>query len=182
MEAARISTIQTTLNDRLTTAATAGDTALTDDITTITDDTPEVAVVILADTGADPLNYPYLVGGLCVQSQPTSFVWHQKALVGSSVSLLLAVWQLCLSLEASSMPRQAFDTWFCFNVIHGECRAVVMCVHADCSVPSVPWRTTTWRDLTQCRPQLVLLWLLPMLAQATSPWLTTSLEAKPVSL
>ena len=76
--AARISTIQTTLNNRLTTAATAGDTALTDDITTITDDTPEVAVVILADTGADPLNYPYLVRGLCVQPQPTSFVWHQK--------------------------------------------------------------------------------------------------------
>ncbi|KAA6428169.1 MAG: hypothetical protein FRX49_01765, partial [Trebouxia sp. A1-2] len=60
VEAARISTIQTTLNQRLSTAATAGDTALTDDITTITDDTPEVAVVILADTGADPLNYPYL--------------------------------------------------------------------------------------------------------------------------
>lgn len=118
MEAARISTIQTTLNDRLTTAATAGDTALTDDITTITDDTPEVAVVILADTGADPLNYPYLVGRLCAQSQPTSFIWHQKALVESSVSLLLAVWRLCLSLEASSMPRQDFHTWFCFNVIH----------------------------------------------------------------
>ncbi|KAL0022694.1 hypothetical protein WJX77_001966 [Trebouxia sp. C0004] len=60
VEAARISTIQTTLNQRLSAAATAGDTALTNDITTITDDTPEVAVVILADTGADPLNYPYL--------------------------------------------------------------------------------------------------------------------------
>ncbi|DBB14252.1 TPA: hypothetical protein ACH3X3_001198 [Trebouxia sp. C0006] len=60
VEAARISTIQTTLNLRLTTAATVGDIALTDDVTTITDDTPEVAVVILADTGADPLNYPYL--------------------------------------------------------------------------------------------------------------------------
>lgn len=60
VEAARISTIQTTLNQRLSTAATAGDAALMDDITSITDDTPEVAVVILADTGADPLNYPYL--------------------------------------------------------------------------------------------------------------------------
>ncbi len=69
VEAARISTIQTTLNLRLTTAATVGDTALTDDVTTITDDTPEVAVVILADTGADPLNYPYLVCGLAQHSQ-----------------------------------------------------------------------------------------------------------------
>ncbi len=62
VEAARITTIQSTLNNRLTVAATAGDSALTSAITTITDDTPEVAVVILADTGADPLNYPYLVG------------------------------------------------------------------------------------------------------------------------
>jgi hypothetical protein len=68
VEAARISTIQTTLNQRLSTAATVGDTALTDDITTITDDTPEVAVVILADTGADPLNYPYLVCRLAQHS------------------------------------------------------------------------------------------------------------------
>ena len=68
VEAARISTIQTTLNQRLSTAATAGDTALTNDITSITDDTPEVAVVILADTGADPLNYPYLVCNLAQHS------------------------------------------------------------------------------------------------------------------
>ncbi len=51
VEAARISTIQTTLNQRLSTAAT-----------------PEVAVVILADTGADPLNYPYLVCRLAQHS------------------------------------------------------------------------------------------------------------------
>ncbi len=68
VEAARISTIQTTLNLRLTTAATVGDAALAADITTITDDTPEIAVVILADTGADPLNYPYLVCGLAQHS------------------------------------------------------------------------------------------------------------------
>ena len=68
VEAARISTIQTTLNQRLSTAATAGDAALMDDITSITDDTPEVAVVILADTGADPLNYPYLVCNLAQHS------------------------------------------------------------------------------------------------------------------
>lgn len=59
--ATRMSTIQTTLNNRLTVAATVGDTNLATAVTAIQSATPEVAVVILADTGADPLKYPYLV-------------------------------------------------------------------------------------------------------------------------
>ena len=61
VSAARITSIQGTLNGRLTTAATAGDAALSGEVSTIQEDSPEVAAVILADTGADPLNYPYLV-------------------------------------------------------------------------------------------------------------------------
>lgn len=61
MEAARISSIQATLNNRLALAATVGDNALADAITALQASSPEVAVVILADTGADPINYPYLV-------------------------------------------------------------------------------------------------------------------------
>ena len=64
VQAARITSIQTLLNNRLTVAATAGDSALSQAVSTIQADTPEVAAVILADTGADPLNYPYLVGDL----------------------------------------------------------------------------------------------------------------------
>lgn len=61
VEAARLSTIQSTLNNRLTVAATVGDTALASAVTAIQNANPEVAAVILADTGADPLKYPYLV-------------------------------------------------------------------------------------------------------------------------
>lgn len=61
VEAARISSIQATLNNRLAVAATAGDSALAEAITALQASSPEVAVVILADTGADPINYPYLV-------------------------------------------------------------------------------------------------------------------------
>ena len=69
MAATRITTIQATLNNRLSVAATVGDTALATAVTAIQNATPEVAVVILADTGADPLKYPYLVSTtylLCV--------------------------------------------------------------------------------------------------------------------
>ena len=61
VSAARITSIQGTLNGRLTAAATAGDAALSTEVSAIQEDSPEVAAVILADTGADPLNYPYLV-------------------------------------------------------------------------------------------------------------------------
>lgn len=61
VQAARLSSIQTTLNGRLTAAATAGDRALSEAVSDIQSNSPEVAAVILADTGADPLNYPYLV-------------------------------------------------------------------------------------------------------------------------
>ena len=64
--ATRITTIQTTLNNRLTVAATVGDTALATAVTAIQTATPEVAEVILADTGADPLKYPYLVSTSCL--------------------------------------------------------------------------------------------------------------------
>lgn len=57
----RTTTIQSTLNNRLTAAATIGDTALATAVTVIQTAAPEVAVVILADTGADPLKFPYLV-------------------------------------------------------------------------------------------------------------------------
>lgn len=57
----RTTTIQSTLNNRLTAAATVGDTALATAVTVIQTASPEVAVVILADTGADPLKFPYLV-------------------------------------------------------------------------------------------------------------------------
>ena len=66
MAATRITTIQSTLNNRLTVAATIGDTALATAVTAIQSTTPEVAVVILADTGADPLKYPYLVSTRCI--------------------------------------------------------------------------------------------------------------------
>ena len=62
VEAARISSIQATLNNRLALAATAGASDLAEAITALQASSPEVAVVILADTGADPTNYPYLVG------------------------------------------------------------------------------------------------------------------------
>ena len=61
VEAARISSIQALLNNRLALAATVGDNALAIAITALQTAAPEVAVVILADTGADPINYPYLV-------------------------------------------------------------------------------------------------------------------------
>lgn len=61
MAATRITTIQGTLNNRLNVAATVGDAALATAVTAIQSATPEVAIVILADTGADPLKYPYLV-------------------------------------------------------------------------------------------------------------------------
>ena len=64
VEAARVSTIQSTLNNRLSVAATVGDTALASAVTAIQNANPEVAAVILADTGADPLKYPYLVSHL----------------------------------------------------------------------------------------------------------------------
>ena len=66
VEAARISTIQSTLNNRLTVAATVGDTALASAVTAIQNVNPEVAAVILADTGADPTKYPYLVSHLAL--------------------------------------------------------------------------------------------------------------------
>ena len=50
------------LNNRLALAATTGDSDLAGAITALQASSPEVAVVILADTGADPTNYPYLVG------------------------------------------------------------------------------------------------------------------------
>lgn len=62
--AARVSTIQSTLNNRLTVAATVGDTALASAVTAVQTANPEVSAVILADTGADPVNYPYLVSPL----------------------------------------------------------------------------------------------------------------------
>ena len=61
VESARISSIQALLNNRLALAATVGDNALAAAITALQASAPEVAVVILADTGADPTNYPYLV-------------------------------------------------------------------------------------------------------------------------
>ena len=61
VEATRISSIQGLLNNRLALAATVGDSALAAAITALQASAPEVAVVILADTGADPINYPYLV-------------------------------------------------------------------------------------------------------------------------
>lgn len=64
VSAARITTIQSTLNNRLAVAATIGDTALASAVTAIQTANPEVAAVILADTGADPVNYPYLVSSL----------------------------------------------------------------------------------------------------------------------
>ncbi|KAL3132313.1 hypothetical protein ABBQ32_008891 [Trebouxia sp. C0010 RCD-2024] len=60
VSAARVTTIQSTLNNRLAVAATIGDTALASAVTAIQTANPEVAAVILADTGADPVNYPYL--------------------------------------------------------------------------------------------------------------------------
>lgn len=86
LEAARITTIQTTLNNRLTTAATVGDTALTTAVSAITEDTPEVAVVILADTGANPLTYPYLVGSSTKHS-----MLHQSPAEASLIGVLSAL-------------------------------------------------------------------------------------------
>ena len=65
VEAARISAIQSTLNNRLSVAASVGDSALASAVTAIQTTTPEVAAVILADTGADPVKYPYLVWRRC---------------------------------------------------------------------------------------------------------------------
>lgn len=82
VEAARNSSIQATLNNRLAQAATAGDSDLADAITALQASSPEVAVVILADTGADATNYPYLVclqlyccGQGCLLKDAT---WHLK--------------------------------------------------------------------------------------------------------
>ena len=72
MAATRVDTIQKTLNNRLTAAATVGDTALASAVTAIQDTTPEVAAVILADTGANPLNYPYLVSARYLPVQCSS--------------------------------------------------------------------------------------------------------------
>ena len=80
VEAARISSIQALLNNRLALAATVGDAALATAISALQAASPEVAVVILADTGADPINDPYLV-----QHFPLLSYWPIQELTPSSV-------------------------------------------------------------------------------------------------
>lgn len=57
----QVSAIQNKLLERLARAATVGDAALAEQLATLENTAPEVAVVILSDTGKDAISNPYLV-------------------------------------------------------------------------------------------------------------------------
>ena len=64
IEATQLSTVQTLILGRLDNATNVGTAALASALSTLAADSPEISVIVVAETGQDPTNDPYNVSRL----------------------------------------------------------------------------------------------------------------------
>ena len=85
IQATQLSTVQTLILGRLDNATSVGSAALAAALSTLAADSPEISVVVVAETGQDPINDPYNVSRLLC----TCWV-HGPAARGIAVGLVAA--------------------------------------------------------------------------------------------